>query len=158
MSLRTASLVAAAVAVVAAPVHVGSQYAGVVGIQFLDLGAETVTTFALAATLGLLLVEPVAVFAVGYRLARAVDAPRAYAVVAAAFFLGAAAGAVAGQFAFGRLLEIQSASVGQSALAYLERAVATGLRIAVAGLAGVGAGHVFRIDRPAAGRTTVTED
>ncbi|WP_255191497.1 hypothetical protein [Natronobeatus ordinarius] len=139
-------VIAAVVAFVAGGVEGVVRLSTGLGVEYLDLGMESVSLLAIGANFGSVLVTPIAVFAVGYLLVRDADPGRSYAVLTAVLFLGAAVGSVAVQFALSQSLSIAHYSLTHTILGYLELAVSTGLAVTVAGLAGVGAAVLFDAD------------
>ncbi|MCU4740131.1 hypothetical protein OB955_03170 [Halobacteria archaeon AArc-m2/3/4] len=136
-------LTAAFVAFVAGAIHVGQRYAAMFAVDIFDLPLSDITIVTFAINLLTLLVEPVGVFVVYYVLVRGLDARRQYAGFALASFLGAGIGGFVALFTVMSTLEFANESVFYTVVGIGEAVVVTGLRITVAGLAGIGAAAVF---------------
>lgn len=134
---------AALVAFVAGAVHVGQRYAAMLAADIFDLPLSDITIVTFAINLLTLLVEPVGVFVVYYALVRGLDARRQYTGFALASFLGAGIGGFVALFTVMSTLEFANESTFYTVVGIGEAVVVTGLRITVAGLAGIGAAAVF---------------
>ncbi|MFC4249313.1 hypothetical protein ACFOZ7_20675 [Natribaculum luteum] len=154
MSSRNALVVGFLVAVAAGVVAVLSRYSTTIGFEYFGLETTAeLSALAIGTNLLTLLVEPLGVFVVGVVAVRWLGESGSYAAFAVVLFLGAAIGSAVCQFALRGLLDAASEPLGRLALGYLEVTVGTGLRVAVAGLAGVGARYAFTDDLPPARRT-----
>ncbi|WP_276253751.1 hypothetical protein [Halomontanus rarus] len=143
MSSSRQLFVAALVAFVAGAVHVGQRYAATLALDIFDLPISDITIVTFAINLLTLLVEPVGVFVVYYVLVRGLDVRRRYSGFALASFLGAGIGGIVALFTVMSTLEFANESTFYTALGIGEAVVVTGLRITVAGLAGIGTAAIF---------------
>ncbi|WP_207588658.1 hypothetical protein [Halomontanus rarus] len=143
MSSSRQLFAAALVAFVAGAVHVGQRYAAPLALEVFDPSVGDITAITFASRLLTVFVEPIGVFVVCYVLVRGLDVRRRYSGFALALFLGAGIGGVVALFAVLSTLEFSTESTFYTALSIGEAVVGTGLRVTVAGLAGIGAATVF---------------